>query len=208
VLSKIHIILIAVIVIIVSTNYVEARKLVIGNNVNYRMKCEITDINKKLSEINVSLDKYSERIESAKRISDVQLQVFTGVSSCVIALVAICLGFGAYKIYVDHKRLVNMAENLIKENLESWKTEYEKTIKYECESIVKSIKGDLQDFEYFLMLRELAAKDAIHPDEIYPLLTPLVQKPLLIYKPIFNKIVELNYNIEITNKAKEGLSKI
>ena len=163
---------------------------------------------KKLTDINTSLDKYAERIDSAKRIADVQLVVITAIASIVIALVAICLGLGVYKIYIDHKRLVEDAEKLTRETFDKWKNEREAAMNTECENIVKSMQGNLQYFAYFLMLRELVAKGNMHSDEVYPLLTPLVEKPSRMYKPIFNKIIELNINDEITRKAKEGVSKI
>ena len=126
------------------------------------------------------------------------------LTGSVIGLVALFLGIGVIKIYFDHQRM----KAKINDQVKTWWEKRQANMEAKCTSMLRDIEKDLYNYSYFLKLKMLIAQEEVDVGEVYPLITPLCENPIKVYKPTFEKIINKNIDDEVTAKARKGLKKI
>lgn len=130
----------------------------------------------------------------------------------VIGVSGLVLGFGAYRSYVDNKRILGRMEKKLDREFGPWlrdkKKEHEKAMKEICATLSTKYDTEMDQLMYHVRLRFIIQQTSPKAEEVYPLLTPLSSNPRLEYEPLFAKIIELNIHPEITAKAQDGLTKL
>ena len=130
----------------------------------------------------------------------------------VIGACGLVLGLGAYRSYVDNKRILGRMEKKLEREFGPWltdkKKEHEQSMKEICSGLSKKYDNEMDQFTYYVRLRFIIKQPSPEAKEVYPLLTPLSSNPRLEYEPLFAKIIELNIHPEINAKAQDGLNKL
>lgn len=161
--------------------------------------------NEKIGKIDNLFNLYNEKISATNKTLDFNLTIITWMSGAVIALVALFLALGIFKIHIDHKKIHDDAKKLTKDCIDKWWEETEGILKEEADKLIHKVNGEMQDFSCFLRLKELLKTDDYDVSEVYPLLTPLTCTPKTTYRRLFTQIVELDIDPEVTERAQVGL---
>lgn len=159
------------------------------------------DINKKLESQQNQINQVQANTQNNGRTIFNYLNVLSLLAGSVIGLVALVLGIGAVRFYVDNKRLIDKMNKLLEKQFDGWR-------KNKLEHLCTVVERDLQHFSNLTILKIIIENDSTTPDEVFPLLTPLCENPKLLYKPLLEKIIKMDIHPEITAKALEGLSKL
>lgn len=166
------------------------------------------DFNKRLAEQRDRIDEIETSSKANEKSISNHFTIVSLFAGAVIGLVALVLGLGAYRFYMDNRRIRERMDRLLERQFSIWlrqkEAEYEKIL----QKLLRRCESDMQNFSYFVRLRFIIEQPHPSAEEIYPLLTPLSSNPKWEYKPVFNKIVGLNIHPEITAKARAGLKKL
>lgn len=164
--------------------------------------------NKEMTELKLALKETTFLAQSnEKRVSGYLFLVglFTGI---LFGLVTLVLGIGVIKIYIDHKGMIEKIDRQLDERFKEWWDNKGEEINGLCLSMSNDLEKELQNFSYFLKLKMLLVQGDVNAEEIYPLVAPLSEEPIITYKPVFEKLADLNIDEDITKKANEGLEKL
>ncbi len=154
------------------------------------------------------IDNVTMTAEANKQMIDLYFTVVSMFVGVVLALVAIVFGFGAYRVIVDNRRLVEHVNKLVDEQFGKWLEDRQKVFNEKLENLHTSCQWFMEDLVYFHYLKKVVSSGKAKADDIFPLLTPLIARPRGLYKPLFKKLQESNIHPDITSKAAEGLKRL
>lgn len=158
-----------------------------------------------------SLENDIKRIEvstslNEKSISN-HISVFSWITGLVIGIAGLVLAIGTLIFIRGNKDVIDRSEKNLKECeslLAKLTEQYEKGMA----EVKQSYDVNMQRLVYFLGLRFLLEQPSPSPEKVYSQLTPLVHDPRTEYASLFQKVIELDINSEITAKAQEGLDRL
>lgn len=185
------------------------------NNSNQKEESNKKDDSTDITAINPNLlneiERQQERINQLEIISKTNEKsinnyytVITFLSGGIIALVALVLGIGIYRFYMDNKRIIERVNSTLDKFLNVKKEEFDKHMKTLCSDCEK----DIIYHRYSLKLEDIINKDEPNQETVYSLLSPLCENPKTEYEPLFTKIKSLNIHPDINKKISEGLAKL
>lgn len=166
------------------------------------------NINKKLESQQGQINQVQANAQNNERIIFSYLTAISLFAGSVIGLVALVLGIGAVRFYVDNKRLIDKMNKLLEKQFNGWRKNKEIQIEQRMNNLCALLEQDLQHFSNLTILKKIIEDAPPIPEEVFPLLTPLCENPKILYKPLLEKIKNLDIHPEITTKALEGLSKL
>lgn len=192
-------------------------------------------LNDKANEL-ISLQKRIDKIENSVKTNEKAITYHITIFTCLITLV-LCISalllaskfvfdWKVTNKYIDEtKQKLSMCNDVLSsandslieskilhENLKNdydrWCRETEKSFKSDLQKIHDEYFESMDHMQKFLQLRNIIEQKDHPVDEVYALLSPLANKPLKLYIPLFMKIIELDIDEQINKKAQEGLDNI
>lgn len=167
-----------------------------------------SDLKEQEANLKDKIDNVTMTTEANKRMIDQYFTVISMFVGVVLALVAIVFGFGAYRVIVDNRRLVERVNKLVDEQFGKWLKDRQNVFDEKLENLHISCQWFMEDLVYFHYLKKIVSGGKATADEIFPFLTPLVARPRDLYKPLFSRLQKSNIHPDITSKATEGLKKL
>lgn len=160
------------------------------------------------------LEEMKERINNFLTIIGFYSAGLLGVIGFFVSLSTILVIKQNSNIIKSVNSQLNQSANLLNDLAmmkQNYKTFYENImikLKDELQSTTKDKRRELNNYHYFFMLRRMIDEGEIETDKIYPLVTPLVEHPSKQYADVFNRLKEMDIEIQVKKKIEEGINKI
>jgi hypothetical protein len=142
------------------------------------------------------------------------ISFLTLLTGMVIGCVTLVFAAGVVFTYKENRFLVGRVKEELHQcqNLKSefsvWFKEQDALIKRTFAAELKDYQRETENLNYFNYLKTLLDEPPIELSAVYTHLTPLIVDPKLIYRPLFDRILQLNLNADINAKAQEGIDNI
>lgn len=168
------------------------------------------NINKQLDITKTKLDKTMSQTKANEKLIDKQFNNFVILTSTVLGFITLIFLVGAVFKIVSSKRLISDSKQEFREWLDTGAniellSRFEQTMI----NLEEECNGRIEVRINFLTLRQMSFESVSDKEEVFLLLTTeLIEKPKLLYKPTFARLVNMDIDPEITSKAQKGLEKI
>ena len=128
-----------------------------------------------------------------------------------IGVVTVIFAIGAFLVWKQNRDIWLKAKNELdqaaikRQQINSWFDEKKQSVDLQVKGELDEFGRKLEEMRNFQTVVMALSADEYHVALIYPPLCALAERPCALYVGLFRKIVRLNINQDITDRARHGL---